>query len=250
MFSITPVPCLKDNYAYLVRGDGFCAVVDPSEAGPVEAALKGDRLTHILNTHHHSDHVGGNLALKERFRATVIGPEKDRHRIPGMDEGVVEGSRVSLGTITAAVLEIPAHTSGHVAYWFEKQETVFTGDTLFAMGSGRLFEGDAPTMYKSLSRLAALPDETRIYCGHEYTQSNGRFALTLEPGNTALQARMAEVNALRDAGRGTMPTQMRLEKETNPFLRTASAEVRATLAMQDATDVDVFAEIRRRKNSF
>ncbi len=248
------VPCLSDNYAYLVRDpdEDFCAIVDPSEATPVKAALeaKGWRLTHILNTHHHPDHTGGNAALKAEYRARVIGPEKDRARIPAMDEGVVESSPFALGSHRARVLEIPAHTRAHIAFAFEADDAVFTGDTLFAMGCGRLFEGTPEMMWHSLSKLITLADSTRVYCGHEYTLNNGRFALTLEPGNADLAARMSEVEGLRASGAPTIPSTIGLEKRTNPFLRPGSAEIRRTLNMSDASDIAVFAEMRARKDRF
>lgn len=249
--TITPVPCLSDNYAYLVTGGaGLCAVVDPSEPGPVKKALaeRGLKLTHILNTHHHLDHCGGNLALKEAFGAEVVGPGKDRGRIPGIDTGVSEAEPWHFGSHKVTILEIPAHTSSHIAFVFGG--AAFTGDTLFAMGCGRLFEGTPQMMWESLSKLMRLPDATKIYCGHEYTLNNGRFALTLEPRNADLQARMKDVESLRAQGRPTIPSTMRLEKKTNPFLRPGSKEIRATLGMEDAGDVAVFAEIRRRKDSF
>jgi hydroxyacylglutathione hydrolase len=252
--SIEPILCLKDNYAWLVydRASGLSAVVDPSEAEPVGAGLeaRGLSLTHILNTHHHPDHVGGNMALKEAFGATIIGPGKDAARIPGIDIGVQEDELVSLPGHAARVFEIPAHTRGHIAFWFEEDRAVFTGDTLFAMGCGRLFEGDPPTMWASLSKLMTLPDATRIYCGHEYTEANGRFALTVEPSNADLVARMEEVRALRAEGKPTLPSNMGLEKRTNPFLRANSREIRRSLALEDAGNVDVFAETRRRKDVF
>jgi hydroxyacylglutathione hydrolase len=251
---IEPVPCLRDNYAWLAydRGEGVCAVVDPSEAEPVRRALasRGLRLTHILNTHHHMDHVGGNLALKAEFGAAIAGPGKDAARIPGIDVGVIEGDSYSLGSHAAKVLEIPAHTRGHIAFWFEGDSAVFTGDTLFAMGCGRLFEGDPPTMWASLSKLMMLPDRTRVFCGHEYTEANGRFALTLEPGNADLKARMEEVRAVRSQGRPTLPSTIGLEKKTNPFVRARSAEIRRTLGLEAAGEVEVFAETRRRKDAF
>ncbi|MGN6516914.1 MAG: hydroxyacylglutathione hydrolase [Rhizomicrobium sp.] len=250
--AITPVPCLSDNYAYLVTdsGAGICAVVDPSEPEPVKRALaqQGLKLTHILNTHHHLDHCGGNLALKYAFGAEVVGPGKDRGRIPGIDTGVSEGEPWHFGPHKVTVLEIPAHTSSHLAFVFDG--AAFTGDTLFAMGCGRLFEGTPQMMWDSLSKLMRLHDATKIYCGHEYTLNNGRFALTLEPHNAALQARMKEVEALRAQGRPTIPSTMELEKKTNPFLRPDSKEIRATLGMENASDVAVFAEIRKRKDSF
>ena len=192
MTQIEIIPCLSDNYAYLVKSGDQCAVVDPSEAAPVRAALEKRcwNLTHILNTHHHLDHCGGNLELKQEFGAQVVGPAKDADRIPGIDIGVDEtgwefdGRRVK-------VLEVPAHTKGAITFVIDGN--AFTGDTLFLMGCGRLFEGDPQMMWTSLSKLMTLPDETKIFCGHEYTESNGRFALTLEPGNRALQGRMEEV---------------------------------------------------------
>jgi hydroxyacylglutathione hydrolase len=244
------IACLKDNYAYLVSGSGLCAVVDPSEPGPVEAALRarGVKLTHILNTHYHWDHTGGNSALKQAYGAVVVGPARERERIPGIDIGVEESQGWRFGEHQVGILEVPAHTRGAIAFVFA--DAVFTGDTLFAMGCGRLFEGEPATMHASLAKLTALPDDTQVYCGHEYTLNNGRFALTLEPGNRELQARMKTVEALRAKGEPTVPSDIGLEKRTNPFLRTGSAEIRATLKMETADDVAVFAEIRRRKDSF
>jgi hydroxyacylglutathione hydrolase len=250
--SIELVPCLTDNYAYLVedRAADVLAVVDPSEAPPVLKALAGRKLTHILNTHHHFDHTGGNQALKAEFGAQVVGPEKDRARIPAMDVGVVEGEPWSLGPHAARILEIPAHTRAHIAFVFEDAKAAFTGDTLFAMGCGRLFEGTPAMMWQSLSKLMRLAGDTAVYCGHEYTLNNGRFALTLEPGNPDLQARMKEVVALRDKGAPTIPSTIGLEKRTNPFLRPDSAEIRKALGMEDADTVTVFGEIRKRKDNF
>ena len=246
------VPCLKDNYAYLVHDAeaGLTAVVDPSEPEPVREALAkhGWKLTHILNTHHHFDHTGGNVPLKEETGAKVVGPEKDRERIPGIDEGVSEAAPWTFGTRSIPVLEIPAHTRAHIAFVFD--DAVFTGDTMFAMGCGRLFEGTPAMMWAALSKLAKLPDATRVYCGHEYTQSNGRFALTLEKGNAALVARMRDVDAARAKGAPTIPSTIGQEKATNPFLRPGSAEIRAALGMAQADDVEVFAEMRKRKDNF
>jgi hydroxyacylglutathione hydrolase len=246
------VPCLADNYAYLVHDAdaGLTAVVDPSEPEPVKEALArhGWRLTHILNTHHHFDHTGGNVPLKELTGAKVVGPEKDRDRIPGIDEGVGEDAPWRFGARDVRALEIPAHTRAHIAFVFD--DAAFTGDTMFAMGCGRLFEGTPAMMWASLSKLTALPDATRVYCGHEYTQSNGRFALTLEPGNAALVKRMREVDALRAKGAATIPSTIGLEKETNPFLRPSSPEIRHALGLFHAGDVEVFAEMRKRKDNF
>ncbi|HUJ47057.1 MAG TPA: hydroxyacylglutathione hydrolase [Rhizomicrobium sp.] len=252
--AIELIPCLTDNYAYLVQDSqsGLCAVVDPSEPEPVHKALSAKRrkLTHILNTHHHLDHTGGNLALKEEFGAQVVGPGKDRDRIPGIDVGVEESAPWRFGDRAVNVLEIPAHTRAHIAFHFPDDRIVFTGDTLFAMGCGRLFEGTPQMMWSSLSKLMRLPDDTRVYCGHEYTLSNGRFALTLEPGNPDLQSRMRDVEQLRAAARPTIPSTIGLEKKTNPFLRPDSPEIRKTLGLEDADNVSVFAETRRRKDNF
>jgi hydroxyacylglutathione hydrolase len=246
------VPCLKDNYAYLVHDAdaGLTAIVDPSEPEPVRKALArhGWRLTHILNTHHHFDHTGGNIPLKEASGAKVVGPEKDRERIPGIDEGVIEEQVWMFGNRRVPVLEIPAHTRAHIAFIFD--DAVFTGDTLFAMGCGRLFEGTPAMMWSSLSKLMALPDATRVYCGHEYTLNNGKFALSIEPDNGALKSRMKEVEAARAANKPTIPSTIGLEKATNPFLRPSSTEIRQSLRMQDASDVEVFGEMRKRKDNF
>ncbi len=240
MLEITLVPCLSDNYAYLIRDPAGAAVgiVDPSEASPVQEALtdRGWHLTHIFNTHHHFDHTGGNLALKAAYGAKVIGPKADRDRIPGIDEAYGEGDRLTFGTRVAQIFDIPGHTSGHIALWFGEDQALFTGDTLFAMGCGRMFEGTPVQMWASLSKLAALPAETRVYCGHEYTEANGRFALAVEPDNPALRHRMDAVKALRAAGRPTIPSTIALELATNPFLR--------------AGDVEKFAERRQAKDNF
>jgi hydroxyacylglutathione hydrolase len=244
------VPCLSDNYAYLLKSGAACAVVDPSEPAPVKAALarRGWTLTHILNTHHHLDHTGGNLALKEETGAQVVGPGKDAARIPGIDVGVDEASGWEFDGRKVQVQDLPAHTRGAIT--FVMCGNAITGDTLFTLGCGRLFEGDAAMMWNSLSKLMRLPDETLIWCGHEYTQSNGRFALSIEPGNAALQARMRDVDALRAAGRPTVPATLALEKQTNPFLRPDSAEIRKTLHMENADTIAVFGQIRERKNNF
>lgn len=254
MIEIHLVPCLKDNYAYLIHEQhtDAVAVVDPSEAAPVLDALKsrGLSLTHILNTHHHFDHTGGNLELKSQTGARIIGPRVDADRIPGIDIPVAEGDQISIGDVNASILDIPAHTRGHIAFWFKSGNAVFTGDTMFAMGCGRLFEGTPAQMWSSLSKLAALPAETRVYCGHEYTQANGRFALTLEPDNIDLQMRMEEVDKRRNQGLPTIPSTIGLELKTNPFLRPDAPTLRRTVRLEDADTVQVFAEIRRRKDVF
>lgn len=246
--TIEIVPCLVDNYAYLISVGELCAVVDPSESEAVVSALQGRRLTHILNTHHHWDHSGGNRALKDMYGAEVVGPENDRSRIPAIDVGVTERQGWQFGGAKVQVLEVPAHTRGAVAYVIGK--AVFTGDTMFAMGCGRLFEGTPAMMLTSLTKIAALPDGTEVYSGHEYTLANGRFALSVEPGNATLQKRVTEVEALRAKKRPSMPSTISLEKATNPFLRTNSAEIQAAIGMAGADAVAVFAELRRRKDVF
>lgn len=247
-------PCLSDNYGVLIHdsGSGETASIDTPEAGAIVAALedRGWSLSHILNTHHHPDHTGGNLALKERFGCTVIGPRAEAARIPGIDREVGEGDEVAFGGHTARVIETPGHTAGHIAYHFADAGAAFVGDTLFALGCGRLFEGSPEQMWDSLKKLMNLPPDTAVYCGHEYTQANARFALTVEPDNAALAARAKEIDALRAQGRPTVPTSIGLEIETNPFLRPDSAEIQASLGMEGAPLHEVFAELRRRKDSF
>jgi hydroxyacylglutathione hydrolase len=250
---ITLIPCLSDNYAYLIESGGEVAVVDPSEPGPVIAALEGKgltRLDHILNTHHHFDHTGGNAPLKEKYGATITGPRADMHRITAIDRGVGEGDTVTVGDSAWRVFDIPAHTSGHIALWCPEHQAVFTGDTMFAMGCGRLFEGTPAQMWASLSKLAALPGETRVYCGHEYTASNGRFALSVDAGNAALTARMEQVNRLRADGKPTIPSTIAEERATNPFLRSNTADLAVAAGKPVSDPVAVFAELRARKDNF
>jgi len=246
--------CLSDNYGYLVHDpeSGVTASIDTPDAAAIDAALaeRGWQLTHILNTHHHFDHAGGNEALKAKWGCTVVGAANDAERIPGIDVRVADGDQLPLGNATATVLEVPGHTSGHIAYYFAADAIVFVGDTLFALGCGRLFEGTPAQMWNSLQKLMALPDDTVVYCAHEYTQSNAAFALSVEPGNTALVARAAEVARLRAADKPTVPTSIGLEKATNPFLRASSTELQHTVGLDGAAAVDVFAETRRRKDHF
>jgi hydroxyacylglutathione hydrolase len=248
------VPCLQDNYAYLIHDPdtGAAGIVDPSEAEPAFRALdeRGLKLTHILNTHHHWDHTGGNLALKEATGAQIVGPRADAERIPGIDVALGEGDTWTFGSEDARIFDIPGHTKGHIAFWFAESGAVFTGDTLFAMGCGRLFEGTPAQMWSSLQKLMALPPETRVYCGHEYTQANARFAVAMEPDNSALAERSRAVDRLRADGKPTIPSTIALERATNPFLRPNSASLAQTVGMAGADPVTVFAETRRRKDSF
>lgn len=248
------VPAFADNYIYVLRdaASGKVGVVDPGDAAPVQAELerRGWSLTHIFLTHHHDDHIGGAEALKARYRASVVGARADAHRISGLDVMLSDGDRTVFGEQTARVFAVPGHTSGHIAFWFEAAETLFSGDTLFSLGCGRLFEGTPAQMWDSLQSLRALTDSTRVYCGHEYTQSNGRFALTVDPDNVALHQRMEEVAALRERNQPTLPTTIGMERRTNPFLRADDPGVQSAIGMSGAPSVEVFAELRRRKDHF
>lgn len=251
---IVQIPVLNDNYVYLAHdpATGATGVVDPAVHEPVLAELRkrGWTLTHILNTHHHPDHVGGNMALKEATGCQIVGPRADADRIPGIDVALKDGETWCLGKEEARIFDVPGHTKGHIAFWFANSKALFCGDTLFALGCGRLFEGTPSQMWASLSKLGALPDDTRVYCAHEYTESNARFAVSVEPDNAALTARYAAIRAARAKGQPTVPSLLGEEKATNPFLRPTSANLRATLGMKDADDVAVFAETRKRKDTF
>ena len=251
---IVTVPCLSDNYAYLAHdpATGATAVVDVPDDGPIRAELerRGWRLTDILVTHHHHDHVDGVDSLREATGARVVGAKADAHRLPRLHAEVAEGDTVEIGGEAGRVIDVSGHTMGHVAYHFPDSGAVFTADSLMALGCGRLFEGDAPRMWDSLSKLADLPPDTLVYSGHEYTLANGRFAATVDSDNPALAQRMEEVEAARAAGRPSVPSRLAEELATNPFLRAMAPEVKAGLGMADATDAEVFAEIRRRKAAF
>lgn len=247
-------PCLSDNYGFLVRDrtDGAVAAIDTPDADAINAALteKGWRLTHILNTHWHPDHAGGNLALKEQWGCAIVGPAGEASKIPGIDRQVGEGDVVELGATKATVRDTPGHTSGHIIYHFAEDEAAFVGDTIFAMGCGRLFEGTPDQMWASLSKIAALPPATKLYCAHEYTQANAAFALSVDPYNEDLRRRAAEVERLRAAGEPTVPTDVAIELKTNPFLRAEDEGLKAAIDMSGADAVSVFAETRRRKDNF
>jgi hydroxyacylglutathione hydrolase len=225
---IVRIPVLSDNYVWLVHepGSGETMAVDPAVADPVlaEAEKRGWQITQIWNTHWHPDHTGGNEAIRAATGCTITGPEAEFARIPTLDVQVRGGDRVQLGACVADVIDVPAHTAGHIAYHFAGEKAVFVGDTLFAMGCGRLFEGTAEQMFDNMAKLGALPAETAVYCAHEYTQSNGRYALVAEPGNAALAARMKAVDAARAQGEPTVPTTIGLERETNPFMRAKTVE--------------------------
>ncbi|KAM0947200.1 putative hydroxyacylglutathione hydrolase [Dioscorea sansibarensis] len=249
------VPCLQDNYAYLLHDTdtGTVGVVDPSEALPVINALnqKNQNLTYILNTHHHYDHTGGNLELKARYGAKVIGFSKDKDRIPGIDIALNDGETWMFASHEVLVMETPGHTKGHVSYYFPGCRAVFTGDTLFSLSCGKLFEGSPEQMHSSLQKILSLPEDTNVYCGHEYTLSNAKFALSIEPNNEALQAYAAHVAQLRSKQLPTIPTTLKREKLCNPFLRTSSLEIRQILNIPaTASDAKALGIIRQAKDRF
>lgn len=236
---IIRIPVLSDNYVWLVHepDSGETMVVDPAVAEPVlvEASSRGWKITQIWNTHWHPDHTGGNAEIKAATGCAITGPAAEAARIPTLDVQVKEGDTVRLGSVEARVIDVPAHTAGHIAYHFAQDKTAFVGDTLFAMGCGRLFEGTPEQMYSNMRKLEALGDDTAVYCAHEYTLGNGRFALTVEPDNMALVERMARVTAMRERGEATVPTSIALERATNPFMRAVSVEeLAARRAAKDA----------------
>ncbi|WP_170400599.1 hydroxyacylglutathione hydrolase [Ruegeria arenilitoris] len=251
---IVTIPCLSDNYAFLAHdaASGQTALVDAPESGPILAVLeaRGWRLSHVLLTHHHWDHVDGLPGILEKHPAKVIGAAADAHRLPPLDQQVSDGDTFEIGGEPVQVLDVSGHTVGHVAFYLPQCSVVFTADSLMALGCGRLFEGTAPQMWASLSKLAALPDETIVCSGHEYTQSNAKFAITVDPDNAALQQRMVDIDRARADGQPTVPSTLALEKATNPFLRAADPAIQAQLGMENADPAAVFAEIRARKDRF
>jgi hydroxyacylglutathione hydrolase len=248
------VPCLSDNYAVIFRDSASEEVilVDAPEAAPIATTLhaQGWNLTHILVTHKHGDHIQGIPELKQRYGARVIGPRAEASEIPTLDETVAEPDIVKVGGLRARVFDTPGHTSGHICLWFENEKLLFAGDTIFALGCGRAIERPASVLWQSLLKLRELPGDTSIYCGHEYTVANGRFAVTVDPGNARLKSRLAEVERMRAAGKPTIPSTMAEERATNPFLRADDPAVAATIGMQGADPAAVFTELRERKNTF
>jgi hydroxyacylglutathione hydrolase len=244
--------CLKDNYGVLLHdpASGATAAIDAPEAAPIEAALRstGWRLSDILVTHHHADHTGGIAELKARHRCRVVAPHGEAARIPLVDATVRENDKVRVGALEANVLETPGHTAGHISYVFPADKLAFVGDTLFSIGCGRVIEGTPEMMWQSLLKLRGLPDDTRLYCGHEYTGANIRFAKTIEPENAALRARAAEVDKLLAARKPTIPSTLAEEKAANPFLRADVPEVAKSVGLAGKPAWQVFAEIRERKN--
>lgn len=246
--------CRSDNFGVLVHDpkSGETALIDAPELSSILEAIErtGWKPTQILTTHHHVDHVEANLALKQRFNLTITGPKAEKDKIPGIDVTVGEGDTVRIGRHVGRVIETPGHTLGHVSFHFADAKVAFTADTLFALGCGRIFEGTPAMMHQSMQKLAALPDDTIIHCGHEYTLSNARFAVTVDPDNEALKARKARFEALIADGKPTLPVRLGDEKATNPFLRPSDPAIRRVLGMEKASDAEVFAEIRKRKDNF
>jgi len=233
------VPILRDNYCYILEGeDRHCIILDPGQVTPVESYIiqHGLKPVMILNTHHHADHIAGNAELKAKYNIPVIGPKAEQSKIPGMDKGLSEADTVEHSGITLRIIETPGHTKGHIVFHWGDKGALFSGDTLFSMGCGRLLEGSADEMFESLQKLKSLPPETEIYCGHEYTKSNGDFAQTIEPQNTDIQTRLKDVVKLQTNNRPTIPVTLGTELKTNPFLR--------------ASDVSAFAAIRKQKDNF
>ena len=239
MITIDIIPILKDNYTYLLQSPcGVTAILDPGEAAPVINVLEQKNLTlnFILNTHHHWDHTDGNQALKKKYNAQIVAPEKEKHRIQDVDITMKDGDVFELGSEKAQIIETPGHTLGHVCFYFPDSTALFTGDTVFSMSCGRLFEGTPADMFESFQKIMALPDDTLIYCGHEYTKENAAFCLVQDPGNDDLKARIEDVKTLRAQNKPTLPISLGIEKKTNIFMKTESAEE--------------FADFRRKKDDF
>lgn len=253
-FEVHQIVAFHDNYIYLIRYDeaGHCAAVDPADPEKTMAELKakGWTLAHILITHHHPDHTGGNEKLVAETGAQVIGSAREADKTPKIGTKVSEGDEIILGGHVARVFEVPGHTLGHVAYWFKEEHALFPGDTLFSLGCGRLFEGSAAQMWESLQKLRRLHDETQIYCAHEYTSSNADFAITVETDNADLKKRADEIVGLRETGKPTIPALLGEERRINPFLRADIPELQAAVGMEGKPPAEVFAEVRRRKDAF
>ena len=251
---VTPIPCLTDNYAYIVHDDNFktVGVVDPSEAKPIISFLKKKnlKLNYILNTHHHFDHIGGNIELKNIYNAKIVGFSGDKHRIPGIDISLVNNENWSFGNSTVKVFHIPGHTLGHICFFFEKEKIVFTGDTLFSLGCGKIFEGSHEQMLTSLNKIKQLPKDTMIYCGHEYTYKNAEFCMKYDSDNVDLKKKFEKIKKLRSQNLPTIPSSLEDEIKSNIFLRCDQNVLKIKLNMKNQEDSKVFKKVRDLKDSF
>ena len=251
---VTAIPCLTDNYAYVISDNNskIVGVVDPSEASPVVSFLKKQnlKLNYILNTHHHFDHVGGNLELKKIYNAKVVGFVGDKHRIPEIDITLSDNEKWIFGNETVKILHIPGHTLGHICFFFEKEKIAFTGDTLFSLGCGRIFEGDHNQMLTSLNKIKKLPKDTMIYCGHEYTYKNAKFCIKYDSGNIDLKKKFEKIKKLRSSNLPTIPSKLEDELKTNIFLRCDQKDLKIKLNMQNQEDLKVFRKVRDLKDNF
>jgi len=251
---IIPISCLTDNYAYIISDDSFktVGVVDPSEAQPVISFLekKNIKLNYILNTHHHFDHIGGNSELKKKYNAKVLGFAGDKHRIPEIDITIKDNEKWMFGNSSVRILHVPGHTLGHICFFFEKEKIAFTGDTLFSLGCGRIFEGDHKQMLDSLNKIKNLPRETKIYCGHEYTYKNAEFCMKYENNNINLKKKFEKIKKLRSQNLPTIPSVLEEELKSNIFLRCDQKELKNKLNMKNQEDLEVFRKVRDLKDSF
>jgi len=251
---VTPIPCLKDNYAYIINDENFktIGVVDPSEAQPIITFLKKKnlKLNYVLNTHHHFDHIGGNIELKKTYNAKIVGFDGDKHRIPGIDIALKDNEKWSFGNSTAKILHIPGHTLGHICFFFDEECIAFTGDTLFSLGCGRIFEGDHKQMLKSLNKIKKLPKNTKIYCGHEYTYKNAEFCMKYDKNNVNLIKHFEKIKKLRSNDLPTIPSILEDELKSNIFLRCDQNDLKIKLNMKNEEDFKVFTKVRDLKDSF
>ena len=251
---VTPISCLVDNYAYIIINNSSktVGVIDPSEAGPIDIFLKQKnlKLNYILNTHHHHDHIGGNIELKKKYNAKIVGFANDKHRIPGIDIKLKNNDCWNFGNSSVKILHIPGHTSGHICFFFENEKIAFTGDTLFSLGCGKIFEGDYKQMLKSLNKIKKLPADTKIYCGHEYTQKNAEFCIKYDKNNFNLKRKYKKIKELRSKNLPTIPTILDEELKTNIFLRCDQEALKVTLNMKNEDDYKVFSIIRDLKDNF
>ena len=251
---VITIPILSDNYSYLIidKENKSCSAVDPASPEEIIPFLEKEKidLKNILNTHYHSDHTAGNLELKEKYKCKIYGPDKEKNQIPGIDIALKENDILNINNYSAKIFETPGHTAGHIIYWFKKDKIVFTGDTLFVLGCGKLFEGTPQIMWNSLLKIRNLPKETQVYCGHEYSKSNADFAISIEKNNNQLLKRSDEIKKLINKNSYTVPTTIEKEIESNPFLRADNNNIKKNLQMEKNSPEEVFGEIRKRKDIF